>query len=1426
MELSYGGQQDAYNSALDNWYRGQGANASAIGTGMGTSEALRSQQVANAQNLLNIGQQYQGQAQGALDFGVGEFGRGVQYPFDTAQFYSNIAYGYPWQSSPQHTSGTSQGTTTTTQPGPGLFEQVLGGAMGVAGLMGGNPMAALGFGNMLSGGATNAAMPPGQFAPMVKDGGLIGGYADGGEIVREERGHENPSWLERIVSFPDVGYDTPFWKLIEGYRPGMYGAPPPGVTYAQRRPEDEYQDGGYVSFNNKRNPHGRDQIHYDLDEQGGILFNERDQAALDSWGSPNPTDSRAYDRLGSDYRSTLEMMAMMNQMGNGTPGTPEGSPLAGLLGQSSEAPFGMPQGSMSHGTPSGTVAYNPFINQLYGMSPYAEEHYPEVYGPNGYNASAPTLPAFAGTPLGGDSSRRDRPGRRLPGLGGQEWRQSRRQSQRPSVASQGRNTGNLSDRFGHNYPAYQDGGPVNYRRGQQEYPESDPGRDRILQEYMDAGERGRDRRRRYAQREVEDWDDMADNFVTLIPPFDAMVRAEENRGLLRDFQRTDDRDYLSFAAGLVLDNSRLQGGDNLGQIFAEDVLRDRDVYSSAFADALRAQDVSESQIRGITDQIIEDLYAGENSVHLGRRISDTRRNSEGQPRFADGGQVLRAGSTGYPAYQDGGRVSGRLVSDEYKGGVPQRVDPAYTFSGGLIPEAFNNEETWEEAFDTVQEQGGLMDFAYPLMNDYFRNPTDLRKVQLERLIGTGRYPDDGEGGKLLRYDLHDRGARDTQALIESLGLLPHDRGPDGGDPSTSNPFFFSEREQIEENSLYRNLESLNYAVSRILQREGISPESNRDDYYGSHETPYRNTLGDMYNYDIVRGVSPAAGEFARVLRERGVSEEDTLRISERVAEYYKENFPYTEEDEYLADSIISIVNNQEDPTPLNTLLRQRNEEDLGRYFGTDPDYEGYYNTQENREARLRFADGGQVLRAGSTGYTGYGHSGQQITPPGVYQRQMREGSFQPQIRDAGNVNYGIAEAGWNAPGFNPTGGSPMGLQQNPMSAMEGMAPPMGIPQGGLMSLLQSGTFKPAAPIVSADVPQISHPMEPVGPQRGQGGQQQQQGGMGQNFGWQGMNVNFGEDFLAGQGGGSPFDFWKQEGQGGSSSFKDGGEVQGFADGGLRVLDQLNPMDRINNMLGVNTGMYGVPTNVPMDMGRASENPLATYGEPPRNLPSYLTGGQEPGPYQGPMARPVQRPQWPSYEDPEPVEAGGSPLEEMAEEMLRKPQGNSKKEPSWLDRIRWDLVQGGLLMATEGAGPAINHISQEQARAQEQQAQEQQSIMQAQRRKQDNDMRREALEIARAQHERAQREEAMAEVAQRRSQRDSMFNEVLSSPTRAHDFVSALLNDPSIPENARIGTLLQYLDAAGIPREVYSEGIPPEQLAANIQRELENRNGLQ
>lgn len=442
MELSYGGQQDAYDRAIDAWFRGQGQSTNSLNTALGVNNTLRDQQVANASNLTNIGQQYQQNAQSALDFGVGEFGRGVQYPFDTANFFSNIAYGYPWQSSPNTTNGSYNSTTTTTTPGPSPFEQILGAGMGIASLW--NPMSSM-FGAIGGLGGSGVSVPTNS-SPWWGIG------------LRKEGGRISP--LERYAEGGGVSYDmTPGWRNVGRgddnlnitYSDGAYAFGDPRVQELWQIQQAGRHEDPMAWMQSRR-------------ERGTYedLFQNLQLMQLIGGAGPSPIEAAAASAMPTDAGAGADSIGDPNGWINSVFGGQENLDyFLNTFGAENPGNFGIPEGAFGHNTPLGTIAYNPYINQLYGQSPYAEEHYGDIYAPGGWNDLQAQRSDWMSNFLGGMPNPQGGGGQplSLPGLGGDTWNERRvaRQARRENGAA-----GRFADRFAWNQRAYAQGGGVDW----------------------------------------------------------------------------------------------------------------------------------------------------------------------------------------------------------------------------------------------------------------------------------------------------------------------------------------------------------------------------------------------------------------------------------------------------------------------------------------------------------------------------------------------------------------------------------------------------------------------------------------------------------------------------------------------------------------------------------------------------------------------------------------------------------------------------------------------------------------------------------------------------------------------------------------------------------------------------------------------------
>jgi hypothetical protein len=170
-----------------------------IAAQMGMQGATTQEQLRQAQQGMNIqGAVQQGNVAGMMgNLGLGAYGAGLQgwgalgqaagsqqgmsqQERDTAYANAMQQIMFPLQSQgylasllamqpvPYTATGQQQGTTTLTQPGPSIFSQILGGALGAAGIAGG-----LGF------------KPFRRKGGLVAGGGGLGAYAKGGEVHQD-----------------------------------------------------------------------------------------------------------------------------------------------------------------------------------------------------------------------------------------------------------------------------------------------------------------------------------------------------------------------------------------------------------------------------------------------------------------------------------------------------------------------------------------------------------------------------------------------------------------------------------------------------------------------------------------------------------------------------------------------------------------------------------------------------------------------------------------------------------------------------------------------------------------------------------------------------------------------------------------------------------------------------------------------------------------------------------------------------------------------------------------------------------------------------------------------------------------------------------------------------------------------------------------
>ena len=161
-DIDYTGRFDAYNNALNQFNQGSNVMSEAIGRSLDVSD--NDPQMKYAQALLGIGGQQQAQDQSNIDVNYQDFLTEQQYPYQQAQWAQSFLQPY---------TETYKGSTrsTTSKESGGALGQIAGLAttLGAAYLTGGASLAA--------GGVPTPGRKP------WKDGGVVEGYANGGEVT-------------------------------------------------------------------------------------------------------------------------------------------------------------------------------------------------------------------------------------------------------------------------------------------------------------------------------------------------------------------------------------------------------------------------------------------------------------------------------------------------------------------------------------------------------------------------------------------------------------------------------------------------------------------------------------------------------------------------------------------------------------------------------------------------------------------------------------------------------------------------------------------------------------------------------------------------------------------------------------------------------------------------------------------------------------------------------------------------------------------------------------------------------------------------------------------------------------------------------------------------------------------------------------------
>lgn len=198
-DIDYTGRFDAYNNALNQFNQGSNVMSEAIGRSIDVSN--NDPQMKYAQALLGIGGQQQAQDQSNIDVNYQDFLTEQQYPYQQAQWAQSFLQPY---------TETYKGQTrsTTSKESGGALGQIAGMAttLGAAYMTGGASLAAGGaggLGGMFGGGqspsyggslgSSYASSGPSGFVPSQaniipgrkpwKDGGVVEGYANGGEVT-------------------------------------------------------------------------------------------------------------------------------------------------------------------------------------------------------------------------------------------------------------------------------------------------------------------------------------------------------------------------------------------------------------------------------------------------------------------------------------------------------------------------------------------------------------------------------------------------------------------------------------------------------------------------------------------------------------------------------------------------------------------------------------------------------------------------------------------------------------------------------------------------------------------------------------------------------------------------------------------------------------------------------------------------------------------------------------------------------------------------------------------------------------------------------------------------------------------------------------------------------------------------------------------
>jgi hypothetical protein len=201
---------DAYDKGMGNWWKSQDSQRASIDTLLGTARGGQAYNQGDISQLMQTGLTERTRNQGLLDFNFGEFMREQEDPLTKASFMSSIAAQYPRDI---FTKTTKSESTTTDSP----IKTLAGIGIAAAGIMSGNPAAALSLGaGAASTGTSNPLQAPNRGIVNAKGGLIKGkGYKKGGQIPTPKKKPNENDILKGMsyrdaIHFLDRLYEEPY----------------------------------------------------------------------------------------------------------------------------------------------------------------------------------------------------------------------------------------------------------------------------------------------------------------------------------------------------------------------------------------------------------------------------------------------------------------------------------------------------------------------------------------------------------------------------------------------------------------------------------------------------------------------------------------------------------------------------------------------------------------------------------------------------------------------------------------------------------------------------------------------------------------------------------------------------------------------------------------------------------------------------------------------------------------------------------------------------------------------------------------------------------------------------------------------------------------------------------------------------------------